>query len=289
MEQSSNLIQRCVNWLAAHRIMNLLLVLLYFVFIYYMHVPVAQLSVWVMNNLSLPLYNKVVLSISGLLLILFVIVMFVQLNKHRDNRLLKIIYLLFTIVIIIIHFYTMFEMNIEIIHIFEYSILALLIFPLTRRFGASVLLAIPFMLVDEWHQYIVLYPGYVEYFEFNDIMMDMYGCGLAMVSLMICGVRGEWPIQPLWRRTEFIFLIAGLVAIAIAVHTCFISLYQADKCSNTWLVLSILHGPITFWSQFPGRDVIYHIMQPVEAIVSISVLSIIYFGLDSFRKESNTP
>jgi hypothetical protein len=287
METSPNFFQRYADWLAAHRSINLLLIFSYFVFIYYMHDVVVHLSVWVMNMMSLPVYNKVVLTISILLLASFAVFMIVYFKKYGGNRLLKISYLSLTIAFIILHFRFLFEMNIEIIHIFEYSILALLIFPVTRRFGATVLFAVPLMLMDEWHQYIVLYPGFVEAFEFNDIIIDMYGCGLAMVALMICGVRGNWPVAPLWRRSEFIFLIASLVIVAVAVHTCFITLYEADKCANTWLVLNIIHGPVTFWRQFPGRPgAIYHLMQPLEAIIAIASLSIFYFGLDSFRKET---
>lgn len=219
MESLSNFFQRYVHWLAAHRIVNLVLISLYFVFLYYMHVPFAHLSVWVMNNMSLPVYNKVVLAISILLLVVFILFMIVQFKKYKSNRSLKLTYLSLTIGFIIMHYRIMFEMNIEIIHVFQYSILAFLIFPVTRRFGATVLFTVPFMLVDEWNQYINLYPGYVEAFEFNDIMIDMYGCGLAMMTLMINGVEGSWPIAPLWKRTEFIFLLAALIVVAATIHT----------------------------------------------------------------------
>jgi len=178
----------------------------------------------------------------------------------------------------------MFEMNIEIIHVFQYAILAFLLFPLTRRFGAAVCFAIPFMLIDEWNQYINLYPGYVQYFEFNDVILDINGCGLAMITLYIAGVRGAENIKPLWRRPEFILLVTGLVITALAVQSCIIALYATDKCSNTWLVLNIVPEAPAFWRKFPGRDVVYHIMQPLEAIISIAVLAFFYFGLDIFRE-----
>ena len=284
METSTGFLQRCVSWFENNRIVNLCLIFLYFIFIYYMHDPVVHLSVWVMNLLSLPVYNKVVMAISVLLLILFVAFIAQQFKKYEGNRRLKTAYLLFTVIIIAIHFRTMFEMNIEIIHVFEYPMLALLLFPITRRFGAAIFFTIPFMLMDEWHQYIVLYPSYVDYFEFNDIMIDIYGCGLAMVALLICGVEGQLPVNPFWKRPEFIFLVVALVLLAVAIQTCFISVYEADKCANTWLVLNHIHEPITFWRRFPGRDVVYHVMQPIEAIIAISLLTATYFGLDSFRK-----
>ena len=175
-------------------------------------------------------------------------------------------------------------MNIEIIHVFEYPALAILLFPITRRFGAAIIFTIPFMLMDEWHQYVVLYPAYVDYFEFNDIMIDIYGCGLAMLLLLLCGVKGESPVKPFWKRAEFVLLFTALLFFAIAVKAGFLAVYEADKSANTWLVLNRIHEPVTFWRKYPNRDVIYHVMQPIEAITGISLLAVIYTGLDSFRK-----
>ena len=280
----ADLIKKSADWLGAHRFINLLLIVAYFLFIYFMHDPVVHLSIWVMNFFSLPVYNKVVIAVCVLLLILFSVFLVSQLNQRRDNFKLKVAYLFITLTLILIHFRTMFEMNIEIIHIFEYPLLAFLLFPLTRRFGATVLFTIPSMLLDEWHQYIVLYPAYVDYFEFNDVVLDIYGCGLAVVSMLICGVEGQKQIKSLWKRTEFISLFAFLLLVIIAIKLCIVSIYAVDKCNNTLLVLNRIPDVQSFWRQYPGRDVIYHVMQPVEAFIFIPLLTFFYFGLDSFRK-----
>ena len=198
----NNILIRAVNWLEQRRLLNLALVFAYFIFIFLMHVPIVKLSVWVQWHLSLPVYNNVVKGGSILLLVLYLALCFTQLKSHSGNRQLKITYLFLVLSFIILHFRIMFEMNIEIIHIFQYSILAFLLFPLTRRFGAAVCFAIPFMLVDEWNQYINLYPDYVEYFEFNDVILDINGCGLAMVTLYICGVASENGYLPEFKGTE---------------------------------------------------------------------------------------
>jgi hypothetical protein len=140
------------------------------------------------------------------------------------------------------------------------------------------------MLIDEWNQYINLYPGYVQYFEFNDVILDINGCALAVLTLMIFGVEGTKILSPLWKRSEFIGLSLFIIVVAVALFTCAVTLYEAGKCSNTWLVLNILHEPPTFWRKFPGRDAVYHIIQPMEAIMDIVLLSLLYFGMDSFRK-----
>lgn len=242
----------------------------------------AQLSVWVMNLVTLPMYNKLVAGISVLLLILFLTWITGLLRRSDENRWIEFTYLFAVLLMIILHFRIMFEMNIEIIHIFQYSILALLIFPLHGRYGAAVFFTIPFMLIDEWNQYINLYPAWVEYFEFNDVILDINGCGLAMIVLLICGVKNNEPVKPLWKRGEVVWLFIFIVAVVIALKTCFISLYDTERCSNTWLALNKIHEPVTFWRKFPTRDVYYHVMQPLEAIISIVVLSLFYIALDMF-------
>jgi hypothetical protein len=281
---SSNFLQRSIYWLEKRRLINVLLVLAYSVFIFFMHNPVVLLSVWVMKLLTLPIYNKVVLVIFTLFIILFTTFLLTQLKKYPGNYPLKLLYLFASIAFIIIHFKLMFEMNIEIIHIYEYPLLAILIFPLTRRFGPAVLFALPVMLLDEWHQYMVLYPAYVEYLELNDVMIDIYGCGLAMATLMICGVARKEMINPFWKRPEFITLCLILFGFIIAVKTCFFCYYPADKCSNTYMVLNKLEEPEKFWRQFKNRPVIYHVSTPFESVVIITSLCLFYFGLDSFYK-----
>ncbi|HWB64050.1 MAG TPA: hypothetical protein VG603_11105, partial [Chitinophagales bacterium] len=151
---NNNYLQKAVNWLEQHRIANAVIATGYFVFIYFMHPYVANLSVLVQHSLSLPVYNATVLVITLLLGLGGSAYLLAALKTKTPNRNLQLIYLFASIAFIIIHFRVMFEMNIEIIHIFEFSILSFLLFPFTRRFGAAVLFTVPFMLLDEWHQYV---------------------------------------------------------------------------------------------------------------------------------------
>lgn len=276
----AGLLIRTVNWLEGKRLVNVALVLAYFIFIFYMHVPFANLSVWAERLLTLPVYNRVVKATCFVLLLLYMALIAGQFSKHPAYRWHKAAYLGLVLSFIILHFCIMFEMNIEIIHVFQYSILAFLLFPLTRRFGAAVCFAIPFMLIDEWNQYVNLYPSYVQYFEFNDVILDINGCALMVTTLYICGVTGSRNLKPFWKRPEFWFIVAFGITVFFAVKTCFFTLYEADKCPNTWLVLNKIHEAPTFWRKFPGRDIVYHIMQPVEAILAIIVLGLFYMGLD---------
>lgn len=273
-----------LNWLRQHKLINAILVLAYFVFLVLMHGPMVKLSNIVQNQLSFAVYNQVVQVLYFIGLIFVVWLLIQQLKKFADNRALKLFYLLATATLIFIHSRFMFDSNVEAIHSLEFTLLAVLIFPFFNRFGAAIMFTVPFMLLDELYQYWVLYPDFNDYMDLNDISMDTYGCALAMLTLMICGVRGETPVKPLWKRAEFWGIITLTGAILIAVALCFIAPYEFEKCSNTFLVLNERMVSEPFWREHPLSHEIYHVQKPFEALACFTTLVFFYFGLDSLRK-----
>lgn len=279
------MIQNAVNWLQRHKFVTTVLLLAYFVFIVFMHGPMVDLSNIVQAKLSFALYNKVILAVYSITAITAATLLVRQIRKHEENRVLKLSYLLGTLVLIFIHSRFMFDSNVEAIHSLEFTFLAVLLFALFNRFGAAIMFAVPFMLLDELYQYWVLYPEFNDYFDLNDISMDIYGCCLVMTTLMIFGVKGEQPVKPLYQRIEFWGLITMLLLFTIAFATCFIAPYEFQKCSNTLLVLNERMTIEPFWREHPLSHVIYHVQKPIEAIASFSTLVFICFGLDSLRND----
>ena len=282
-------LNQVIDWLRSHRIINLLFALAYFLFILFMHDPLVHLSLWVEKNLSLPVYNSVVAAI--FILILFILLFFLQkkLRLKNENRKLQLFYLSITIAFIIIHSRFMFDSNIEVIHSFEFTFLAFLLFAFTKRFSAAIFFTLPFMIVDEWYQYIILYPQQNDYFDLNDILMDTYGCGLAMTVLFILGLKGSETIAAFWKRSEFISLLVLTTAILIAAKLCLIVPYTNETCSNTLLVINegVTYEP--FWRLHPAHNIWFHVMKPLEGLLAIFTLHFFYFGLDSFRKNRTPP
>lgn len=273
-----------IFWLQSRRWANLLLVLLYFVFILAMHHPLVLLSIWVEHNLTIGLYNTVVASIFSVLVIGMLYVVYQQAVRHTTNRATGIFYIGSSLLLLFAHSRFMFDSNIEVIHSLEFTFLAFLIFPITRRFGAAVLFTLPFMLFDEWYQYILLYPDWNDYFDLNDILTDTYGCGLTMAVLMLCGVKGSQNVPPLYKRPEFITLAAIVLLVIVATLTCVIAPYAVDSCNNTLLVMNERMVPEPFWRMHPTHGNLFHVMKPGEGLVAITLLHLFYMGLDSFRK-----
>jgi hypothetical protein len=170
-------------------------------------------------------------------------------------------------------------MNIEVVHVLEFTLLSVLLFPLLGSFGASVVFTLPFIFVNEWYQYVVLYPGYIQYFEFNDIVIDLLGCGMAMIFLWIAGVKPE-ETSAFWRNPEFVFLIAVNLLFLVLLATCVLTFYPGNKCENTFLVLNQLQNPHLFW-QTHVYGAVYHVMKPLEGLVIVNGVCI-FFSVMSF-------
>lgn len=277
------MLHKIIFWLQQRRLVNLLLVFAYTGFIVFMHHPMVLLSVWVEKNLSIKTYNGLVAVVVIAVLLGVFVYLAKQFSKHKENATLKLFYLFSTMLLFAVHSQFMLDSNIEMIHAFEYSILAVLIFPLTKRFGATIFFTLPFMLIDEWYQYTILYPKYDTYFDLNDILMDTYGAALTMLALMMAGVKGNENIKPLYLRPEFIFWITGIALVLCLVQAGIIAPYQNNVTGSTWLLINENNLTEPFWRFHPTHHIWYHAMKPAEGLMAIAALHFFYFGLDSLR------
>ncbi len=265
--------------LQSHRGLNFLLIVLYGAVIIWGHDTFVKLSVVVMNSLSLPVYNLVVKIIGALILLIIAGILIHNLYKDQERLWHKVFYLLATSFLLILHFNVMLEMNIEIIHAIEYSLLCILIYPLAQSFGGALVFSIPFMLIDEFNQYVHLYPQYTKYFEFNDIILDILGAGMAMVFVYISiPIRAESKV--LYKRPE-LYLIVSLVLIFFGLlTTCFIAQHETTSCNNTVFILSKLTNPQSFWQVHDFTKAIYHVCTPVEGFLIMILLATFFLGMD---------
>ena len=267
-----------LNWLKQHKAVNLSLVFIYGISLVFLHDFFVGLSYNTMNSLSLPVYNKVVLIVSLCGGVAVFASLLYMLYKTTENRRWKLFFLLATSLLIALHYKFLFEMNIEVVHVLEFTLLSVLLFPLLGSFGASVAFTLPFIFVNEWYQYVVLYPGYIQYIEFNDIVIDLLGCGMAMIVLWIAGVK---PVsQPLYKKPEIIFLAVVNVLIVVLLATCVLTFYPDNKCENTFLVLNQLQNPHMFW-QTHVYGAVYHVMKPLEGLVIVNGVCV-FFSFMSF-------
>lgn len=276
------MLSNTITWLQKHPLINAVLVIAYFLFIIFMHHPLVLHSVYIENKLGIETYNLVVAVVFMAVLLGLLYFISKQFMLHKENRQHKIIYLLVTLGLLFTHSRFMFDSNIEVIHSFEFTFLAFLLFPFFNRFGAAVFFTLPFMLIDEWYQYILLYPDFNDYFDLNDLLTDTYGCALMMLLLMIAGVNGEETKKPLQKRPEFIGLVSLVIIVVVLVKLCVVVPYASDACSNTLLVMNESLTPEPFWRAHPTHHISYHVMNPTEGFIAVVLLHLFYLGLDGY-------
>jgi hypothetical protein len=263
----------------------LVLIVLYGLVILLLHDWFVQLSVVVMNQFSLPVYNvlvrNVALSLGFLLLIVTVL-------KSFQNKRFDLLFLFFIFcILLLLHSLFLFEMNIEIIHAVEYGLLALLIYLVTRNAGAAIVLSLPFMFLDEWVQYYLLYGNYNKYYEFNDIVLDIIGCGIFLSAYKIFEPNRNIVHIKFIKRKEFWLLSLGFVLFIFFVKFGVFAAHQKVESSITVFTLSRIENPENFWHIHGFTRAKYHILSPFAGAVFIFLLSL-FSGLLDYRFYSKT-
>jgi len=285
------LFQQLYAWLKNHPIYNGLIVLVYFLAVV---LPHDNFGAWIARVLDQPLgrdyYNLLILVLGVAVLFAYLYIIKRRLANNRSGRealnkaLSKnvITYLTLTLLLITLAFHTILVVNIEIIHLVQYAILSLLLFPLTQHYFSTLIWGTVLGAIDEIYQYKVLRPTY-EYYDFNDVILDLLGgaLGLLLVATFQPGfnrVRRNKAI-----RTTY-WLGGGLIVLVVlGFFFGWIIVYPVDGIAEAPFQLIRKYDP-SFWTSIPP-NVEYHAIKPVEGMVMIAYLLGIYkYLLSSMEK-----
>ncbi len=279
---------RYVDWMAQRKGFNLCIVAVYSIFILFMHDPMVNLSVLVMNYFTRQVYDVIIGAVAFVLLAGSIYYFIKKLTEFRQATELKIGYLITVVSLLFLHSQVHFVMNIELIHTAEFGIMAILIFPLTKRFGDTAFYTILLGTVDEWFQYQVLYPEKSDYFDFNDLVTNLLGAGFALVLLYAAGVNNKsYPSKSAWYKSPVLYITAILAFFTGALFK--LSLIQTYAGSeNAWLVLNKADGPEEYWRNLTGSEIVYHVMPPLEGVALIALLLALFFMLDVYARKQLT-
>ncbi len=281
------MLQKLFKQLQKRKWVALLLALLYATAIILLHDSFVQLSIVLMNKFSLPRYNELVRNTFVVLGGSFFLFLIVMAFKHPE-RTRVLFYLFSTMFLLIVHSLFLLEMNIEIIHAVEYAVLAVLFFTATGKFGLSIVLCIPVMLIDEYLQYEIFYPSYSLYFEFNDIVLDVLGCAFALIALKVFLPNWNSERVVFYRRKEFIMISSTCVLFFLLYALCVFSQHTSTMCSNTIFNMSRLENFESFWHIHHFTKAKYHVLSPTAGVLLIYFLSLFVMGLDGYSSTAKT-
>ena len=263
------LLNRLLLFLQKNRWLNLVLVLAYIVFILHWHDTFVQLSVVVMNKLSLPIYNQRVMQLMMTVGVFFLLNTLYTLWQNPTQWRTKLAFLLFCFAALAVHVAMLFEMNIEIIHVAEYVVLVLLLFPFSRSIGTSLVYALPIMIADELNQYLVLYPNYNKYFELSDIVLDLLGAGTFMLLLHIGGLSRQKDNRPWLKKPAVVLLLTIITSATLGLLTKLFVFTPDEVQAHTVFVFNRLEQPELFWQVHSFTGAKYHVLLPYEGIALV--------------------
>ncbi|MEE8423730.1 MAG: VanZ family protein, partial [Thermodesulfobacteriota bacterium] len=225
-------------------------------------------------------------------LILLLVFTFYLLNKIRkgDDRYFKIIYMFFTVALIVISYRTLLVVNAEYIHFFQYAILFIPIFALTLKFGETLFWITLLGTIDEAYQYFILYPDW-KYFDFNDVILNLLGGGIgAMLIYTLLNSNHLFLSQNhsslrKWTKSPVVVTSISLLLFTLILYISgHLQLYPGANSSTVLILLSRTPPPTDFWIRLDWGKT-YHILYPVEGVVLTGLL-IGFYSLIDYRIRS---
>ena len=213
-----------------NKILNGLLVVGYYLLVV---LPHEEVGIWIAQTLDQPYgrdkYNLIILvmGLIGLLGYLLSIQKGIKALKEGKGRVWFAF--IMTLLFIVISFNTLLVVNVEIIHFVQYAVLAILLFPLLNNYRDTLFYATIFAVIDEGYQYFVLAPLRTDYFDFNDVIIDLIGAALGLFLFWISGIKDAMSNQKWYQTPTFIgFSILALASI-LAYLTGILAIYPSES------------------------------------------------------------
>lgn len=267
---------KILDFLSRYKWASVLLTVIYFIGVVLPHEIVGA---FIARTMAIPLgrqkYNATILMIAGVLLILLALWAYKKFKiLDKQNLIFLSRLLILNLIFILIALKVIIVINVELIHIIQYAIMALLLLPLIRNYKETLFWAVFLGAVDEWYQYVVLAPGKNDYYDFNDVIINMLGVILGLIIARLAG----------WKQTRTIDLKTSSITIGLLVMvfsiflgwmTGYVSIYPPEE-TDTKIVFSFIREYSEgFWHTLPKAQP-FHIVRPLEACVILWLLFFIF-------------
>ena len=278
--------KRFVDWMAAHKLAHIVIIVVYYVSVVLPHkrfgtflndTVVAGLGIDNNTVEGRGEYNFYAISIAAILL-MFLLYFFIKNSRKLADRKTIWIYMIVNILLAYIIVEYLFVVNIEFVHFPQYAVFAILIFPLIGNYRSTMIWATLAGMIDEAYQ--CFYLRDTGHYDFNDVLTNLVGVvfGLLLLRSLNVGERSKFK---LWKST-FWYGLAGIALVVIGLHAAdILSIYPSDE-HNYHIVKKL---PEQFWSKI-HPNVTYHIVSPIEGLTLTCLLWIFFskIGADTTAK-----
>lgn len=274
MIQKSSLL-KITDWFSENRLCNIGVVILYFLLVVLPHEEIGQ---FLASTLDEPLgrtkYNQLVLSLGILGGIGYLVLIGLGVRNYPKRLKTVLIYLTATFLSIFVAIKFLMVVNIEMIHLVQYGILTLLLFPLFSSFKTTLFFAIILGCLDEAYQYWILTPLSTDYYDFNDLIINQLGASLGLVLLYANGLQVKPKILEWYQSAVNITLFLLSLILLLFYFNGVLSIYPINEQIQPPLLL-IRNVQPDFWT-VAEPDIKFHVLRPIWGTL-IGILLFLFY------------
>jgi len=270
------MMQQFINYLQQNRVINVVLLIIYYLVVVLPHEKVGVIIAKLFKGTSRENYNLITLLIASVIFIITFLFLAKSLFAHTKKKELAFYYVATTIFVLLC-INVLFVMNVESIHFLQYAVFAILSYPLIKSLTQTLVFTTIAGAFDEAYQYFYLAPQRTDYFDWNDVIINLIGAAIGILILVTCLNRVYVANKTFFKSITFYFLCSVVLLVIILLASNVLSVYPNDD--SVFALVKVL--PEGFWSYPPGPYVKYHVVMPPEGLIIITALWLFYSRLES--------
>ncbi len=268
-----------ITWLRDRPIVNIIIAGIFYLLFTLPHEYVGVFIAGIFKGMPRQRYDLIILCLASVVFIFYIIPLLRGILKNRDRNLL-LFFLTTTFGLTILSINTILIVNIELIHFIQYAALAILFFPLTMRYTDTIFWVTFLSTLDEAYQYWFISPDRTNYYDFNDVIINMLGVVFGLIILRSSQkvhVLAKDNKRPIFKNSIVIGLIVMVVIVSILFATNIMDVYPNDTDPQAPMLL-VKKVETSFWSVI-HPNITYHIVRPFEGLMILLMLYIFYLPL----------
>jgi len=271
---------RCIDFLSRHRTLNILIVLIVYLLVTLPHEFVGVTIAGIFKGVPRSQYDFTILSIGIVIFLVVAVYLLLQLKKLKSIK-IPMAFFIFCLICMVLSLNILIIVNIEIIHFIQYALLSILIFPLVKSFFGTIVLITLLGTIDEAYQYYFLSPDRTNYYDFNDVILNLLGGAMGMIFLRShLGISSFLSNLKKTHRytwsTYFAFVLCMIMLLwQKSLVQKGIDLLGLPLDWEGYGAVLIRKPTVSFWTEIPPK-ILYHVVQPLEGLCLVTILLFVF-------------
>jgi len=260
------MLDRTLDWLEANRWLNFFILFFFFFAIVLPHQEIGSAIGNIFRPYSRGAYNRILL-FASLSIFLFYLVIIYRGAKDSNNKIF-LAYFVITCLLATVCYNMLFVMNVEAIHFIQYGLFTVICYPLVNNYSLTMMYAVLAGAVDEAYQFYYLAPERTDYYDFNDVIINLVGAAFGLLLIRSLQRKSyKYRGISFFKSKHFILFVSGIL----------VKNYDPQNLkAQYWLIRKPAQG---FWNVIKVHDFKFHVVQPWEGLGIIAMLFFVYSGI----------